>query len=407
MLVPLSYNLRSLFVRRSATMLTILGIGATVAIVSGILALQQGFATMFTGGGRDDVAVFLRPGATNEGDSQFSRDRGLELIKSVPEIAVGPNGPIASMEAYLAVLLPPVRGGVTNVPLRGVQPMTFELRRDELRITQGRNFTPGSDELIVGERLVDRIQGVAIDDVVMLNKTPFRVVGVFAYEGQFGGELWGDVDRVVTAMGRYGPNRVVAQLQPGIDIGAPDPAAVMFSDDPPEPKEGSLAARLVNHPVVPAKVYSEKQFLASQTVMLTGMLGGLSFVLGLIMGLAAIFTATNTMLSAIASRTHEIGVLLAIGYRPFPIFLSFMFEALLLGLLGGVAGCLMALPFNGLKAGTMNFQTFTEMAFAFRVTPTVLVTAVVFSLLLGLIGGAWPAWRAARLRPTEAIRGRG
>lgn len=407
MLVPLSYNLRSLFVRRSATMLTILGIGATVAIVSGILALQQGFATMFTGGGRDDVAVFLRPGATNEGDSQFSRDRGLELIKSVPEIAVGPNGPIASMEAYLAVLLPPVRGGVTNVPLRGVQPMTFELRRDELRITQGRNFTPGSDELIVGERLVDRIQGVAIDDVVMLNKTPFRVVGIFAYEGQFGGELWGDVDRVVTAMGRYGPNRVVAQLQPGIDIGAPDPAAVMFSDDPPEPKEGSLAARLVNHPVVPAKVYSEKQFLASQTVMLTGMLGGLSFVLGLIMGLAAIFTATNTMLSAIASRTHEIGVLLAIGYRPFPIFLSFMFEALLLGLLGGVAGCLMALPFNGLKAGTMNFQTFTEMAFAFRVTPTVLVTAVVFSLLLGLIGGAWPAWRAARLRPTEAIRGRG
>lgn len=407
MLVPLSYNLRSLFVRRSATMLTILGIGATVAIVSGILALQQGFATMFTGGGRDDVAVFLRPGATNEGDSQFSRDRGLELIKSVPEIAVGPNGPIASMEAYLAVLLPPVRGGVTNVPLRGVQPMTFELRQGELSIKEGRNFTPGSDELIVGERLVDRIQGVAIDDVVMLNKTPFRVVGIFAYDGQFGGELWGDVDRVVTAMGRYGPNRVVAQLQPGIDIGAPDPAAVMFSDDPPEPKEGSLAARLVNHPVVPAKVYSEKQFLASQTVMLTGMLGGLSFVLGLIMGLAAIFTATNTMLSAIASRTHEIGVLLAIGYRPLPIFLSFMFEALLLGLLGGLAGCLMALPFNGLKAGTMNFQTFTEMAFAFRVTPTVLVTAVVFSLLLGLLGGAWPAWRAARLRPTEAIRGRG
>lgn len=407
MLVPLSYNLRSLFVRRSATLLTILGIGATVAIVSGILALQQGFSTMFAGKGREDVAVFLRPGATNEGDSQFSRERGLELIKTVPEIESGPNGPIASMEAYLAVLLPPIRGGVTNVPLRGVQPMTFELRRGELTVTQGRNFQPGSDELIVGSRLIDRIQGVALDDVVMLNKTPFRVVGVFEHEGQFGGELWGDVDRVVTAMGRYGPNRVVAQLKPGVELGAPDPKEVMFSDDPPEPKEGSLAARLVNHPVVPAKVYTEKQFLASQTVMLTGMLGGLSVVLGLIMGLAAIFTATNTMLSAIASRTHEIGVLLAIGYRPFPIFLSFMFEAILLGVLGGVAGCLMALPFNGLKAGTMNFQTFTEMAFAFSVTPTVLVTAVVFSLLLGLIGGAWPAWRAARLRPTEAIRGRG
>src|SRR5690349_21939655 len=141
MLVPITYNVRSLFVRKSATLLTVLGVGATVAIVSGILALQQGFSSMFTAGGRDDVAVFLRPGATNEGDSQFSRDRGLELIKSIPEIETNERGPIAAMEAYLAVLLPPVRGGVTNVPLRGVQPMTFELRKNELAVVEGRNFT--------------------------------------------------------------------------------------------------------------------------------------------------------------------------------------------------------------------------------------------------------------------------
>jgi putative ABC transport system permease protein len=406
MLVPISYNLRSLFVRKSATLLTILGIGATVAIVSGILALQQGFSTMFTAGGRDDVAVFLRPGATNEGDSQFSRDRGLQLIKTTPEIAVNESGPIASMEAYLAVLLAPDRGGVTNVPLRGVQPMTFELRRDELKIIEGRNFTPGSDELIVGKRLVGRIANCSLGDTIVLNKTPFKVVGVFDHPGQFAGEIWGDLDRLMSSMGRYGPNRVVAQLKPGTEIGAPNPTAVMFSDDPPEPVAGSMADRLLHDPVVPAKVYSEKQFLASQTVMLTGILGGLSFILGLIMGLAAIFTATNTMLSAISARTHEIGILLAMGFRPFPIFLSFLFEALVLGLIGGIAGCLMALPFNGLKAGTMNFQTFTEMAFAFRVTPLVLIVAVIFSLVLGLAGGAWPAWRAARLKPTDAIRGR-
>jgi len=123
-----------------------------------------------------------------------------------------------------------------------------------------------------------------------------------------------------------------------------------------------------------------------------------------IMGLAAVFTATNTMLSAIAARTSEIGILLSLGYRPFPIFLSFMFEALVLGLLGGAAGCLMALPFNGIKAGTMNFQTFTEMAFAFRVTPLVLAVAVSFSLVLGLLGGAWPAFQACRMKPTEALR---
>jgi putative ABC transport system permease protein len=404
MLVPLSYNLRSLFVRKSSTLLTVLGIGATVAIVSGVLALQQGFRRMFTTGGRADVAVFLRPGANSEGDSQFSRDRGLKLIKSVPEIEVGPRGPIASMEAYLAVLLAPVRGGVTNVPLRGVQPMTFEIRKDELALVAGRNFQPGSDELIVGERLVGRIQGCGLDEVIVLNKTPFRVVGVFRHPGQFGGEIWGDLDRLLAAMGRYGPNRVIAQLKAGTEIGAPNPVEVMFSDDPPAPQPGTLAARLLEDTEVPAKVYSEEQFLASQTVMLSFMLVGLSLGLGLIMGLAAVFTATNTMLSALAARTHEIGILLAIGYRPVPIFLSFLFEALVLGVLGGLAGCLMALPFNGVRAGTMNFQTFTEMAFSFRVTWIVLGIAIAFALMLGLLGGAWPAWRAARLKPTLALR---
>jgi putative ABC transport system permease protein len=403
-LVPFRYSLRSLFVRRSATLLTMLGIGATVAIVAGIGALQQGFHYMFTSGGREDVGVFLRPGASNEGDSQFSYDRGLRLIKSMPEIESGTQGPLAAMEAYLALLLAPVRGGVTNVPLRGVQPMTFEIRKQELKIVAGRNFVPGHDELIVGSRLVGRIANCEIGDVLTLNKTPFTVVGVFEHTGQFGGEIWGDLDRLLTAMGRYGPNRVVAQLKAGTKLGAPDPALVMFSDNPPQPEEGSIAARLLADTDVPAKVYTEKQFLESQTVFLSWILVNLSKVLGLIMGTAAVFTATNTMLSAVAGRTREIGILLALGFRPFPIFLSFLFESLVLGLLGGLVGCLLTLPFNGIKAGTMNFQTFTEMAFAFRVTPQVLGTAVLFSLVLGLIGGTWPAWRAARMSPTQAMR---
>jgi putative ABC transport system permease protein len=404
MLVPFSYSLRSLFVRRSATLLTMLGIGATVAIISGILALQQGFHFMFTNGGRDDVAVFLRPGATNEGDSQFSYDRGLKLIKSMPEIEDGADGPLAAMEAYLAVLLAPVRGGLTNVPLRGVQPRTFAIRQAELRIVEGRNFVPGHDELVVGSRLVDRIENCHIGDVITLNKTPFTVVGVLEHPGQFGGEIWGDLDRLLTAMGRYGPNRVIAKLKPGTQLGAPDPISVMFSDEPPQPEPGSIAARLLEDTEVPAKVYTEKQFLASQTVMFSFMLGGLGFALALIMGTAAVFTATNTMLSAVAGRTHEIGILLALGFRPVPIFLSFLFESLVLGLLGGLVGCLLTLPFNGIRAGTMNFQTFTEMAFAFKVTPAVLFVAVFFSLGLGLVGGAWPAWRAARMSPTLAMR---
>ena len=495
MFIPLSYNLRSLFVRRSASFLTVLGIGATVAIVSGVIALQQGFKTMFVSGGREDVAIFLRPGASNEGDSQFSRERGLTLMKRVPEIAQGPSGPIAGMEAYLAVLLPRVGGDPTvdqtNVPMRGVQPMTFEIRREELRVIEGSNFTPGSDELIVGSRLVGRIENCNLGDVLTLNKTPFRVVGVFEHPGQFGGEIWGDLDRLMAAMGRYGPNRVIAKMVPDVEVGAANPVAAFQNEEPEvsaekivssatipwygrlpfiskqakwktrreearatinrllegrtdwrelidtprdelatelalgaksstvaeqiqasliearkvlDPKPGSLAERLLKDPEVPAKVFSEKQYLESQTAFLSFTLIVLGAVLGLIMGIAAVFTATNTMLSAIAARTHEIGVLLAMGYRPVPIFLSFMFEALLLGLIGGLIGCVLALPFNGVRAGTTNFQTFTEMAFAFRVTPVVLVTAIVFSLILGMLGGAWPAWRAARMRPTDALR---
>ena len=387
MLVPISYNVRSLFVRRSGTLLTVLGIGATVAVVSGVLALQQGFQSMYTHGGREDLAVFLRPGATNEGDSIFTRDRGLKLIKSLTEIRADEEHaqPVASMECYLAVRRFKLDGGETNVPIRGVQPMTFEIRERELKIIEGRNFQPGSDEVIVGRKLTGRIRGCQVGEVVQLNTTPFKVVGVFETDSSFDSEIWGDLDRMLQALDRYGPNRVIAELAPGVDIKA-------------------LAARMKDHKEVPAKLLDERTYLASQTEMLSRVLVYLSGFLGAIMGIAAVFTATNTMLSALAARTHEIGILLSTGFRPVPIFLSFMFESLLLGLLGGIAGCLMTLPVNGIQTGTTNFQTFTEVAFAFRVTPTVLATAVLFSLGLGLVSGAIPAWRAARLTPTEALR---
>jgi putative ABC transport system permease protein len=396
MLVPLTYNLRSLWVRRAATLLTICGIGATVAIVSGVLALQQGFETMFTSGGRDDLVVFLRPGATGETDSIFRRDLGLRLVNTLPEIEVADGSPQASMECYLAILHDKVSGGKTNVPLRGVQPATFALRGDEIRIVEGRNFAAGSDEVIVGKSLVGRIQNCHVDDVIVLNTTPFRVVGVFEHDGAFASEIWGDLERFLPTLGRYGPNRVIARVKPGTLIGNVDAEG--------GPEAGSLAARLEDDKEVPAKVMSERQFLESQTQAMSMVLLYLAKFLGVIMGAAAILTATNTMLSAVAARTHEIGILLAMGYRPVPIFLSFQLEALALGLLGGAVGCLFSLPFNGIETGTMNFQTFTEFAFAFRVTPKVLVAAVLFALVLGMLGGAWPAWRAARMKPTTALR---
>lgn len=387
MLVPLSYNLRSLFVRRASTALTVLGIGATVAVLAGILALQQGFQTMFEDSGREDVGVFLRPGSQSEGESFFTRDRALQVVKTVPEIAVDENGqPLASAECYLAVRRFKVTGGETNVPIRGVQPPTFKIF-SELRITDGRNFLPGSDEVIVGRRLAGRIQNCNVGDVIQLNTTPFRVVGVFELEGPYGSEIWGDLDRMLAALDRPGPQRVVAKMREDADL-------------------TGLAERLESDKEVPARFQTERAHLAAQTTMLSSVLLGLGGLLGVIMGIAAVFTATNTMLAALSARTHEIGILLSVGFRPFPIFLSFLFESVLIGLLGGAVGCLMALPLNGMETGTTNFATFTEVAFAFRITPTVLVTAAIFSLLLGLFGGAWPAWRAARMSPTEALRRR-
>lgn len=385
MLLPFTYNLRSLWVRRSATFLTVLGLGATVAIVAAVLALQQGFRTMFTAGGRDDLAVFLRPGATGEGDSIFRRDLGQRLVKTLPEIVVDEHGPRAAMECYLAVLTKRMDGGETNVPLRGVQPETFRLHGDTLRIVEGRNFTPGSDEVILGRSLAGRIQNSAVGDVLQLNTTPFRVVGIFEFDGAFASEIWGDLERFMPTLGRYGPNRVLAQLQPGTDI-------------------ATLSARLETDKEVPAKVMTERQYLESQTKVFGNVLLGLGIFLGLIMGTGAIFAAANTMLASVASRTSEIGILLSLGYRPVPIFLAFQLEALLVGLFGGLLGCVLALPINGIETGAMNWQTFTEFAFAFRVTPSVMVAAVGFSLVLGLVGGALPAWRAARMKPTEALR---
>ncbi len=382
----LRYHLRSLFVRRSSTILTVIGIAATVATLAGVMALNQGFRGIYTESGRKDVAVLLRLGASSEGFSGFSRETAQDLIKSSPEIALDADQqPLASMECYLAVRRKKLDGGETNVPLRGVQPATFAIRKDELRVLEGRLPTPGSDEVLVGAKLPARIRDCSLNDVIVLNVTPFRVVGVFETDGPFDSEIWGDFERMLAALGRSEPNRVIAQLE--------DPGAI-----------DAMAARLEIDQRNPAKVWTEAAYLESQTAAVGTALLSLGVLLGVIMGLAAIFTATGTMLSAISARTSEIGILLSNGYRPLQIFLSFLGEALVLGLIGGLVGCLAVLPINGIQTGTTNWASFTEVAFAFRVTPSVLVIAVVFSVLLGLLGGAWPALAAARMRPAEALR---
>jgi len=385
-LLPFQYNVRSLFVRKSTALLTVFSTGATVAVLAGVLALQQGFATMFVERGRTDLAVFLRPGAGSEGESAFPRDRAEILIKGTPEIAQDASGkPLAAAEVYLAIRRFKMDGGETNVPIRGVQPMTFEIHGDDVKIVEGDKLTPGRDEVIVGQGLVDRIRNCRVGADLVINTTPFRVVGVFESKGGYRSEIWGDADRMLEALQRRSFSRIIAVLR--------DPAQL------PE-----LTARLATDKQVPAKVMDERTYLKSQTGGLSALFFGLGKFLAVIMGTAAVFTGTNAMLSALAARVHEIGILLSMGFRPFAIFVAFELEAILIGLLGGIVGCVLVLPLNFFQTGTTNFNTFSEVVFSFRTTPMVMVTAVVFSMFLGLLGGAIPAWRASRLRPTEALR---
>lgn len=385
-LVPLRYNLRSLFVRSSSTLLTICAIGATVAVLAGMLSLQQGFTTLFEERGRTDVAVFLRKGATSEGESGLTHEQCQILTKEVPEVLHnGADQPQASAELLLAVRLRKFDGGETNVAIRGVEPMSFEVQGDDIRIRDGgTRFRPGSDELIVGEGLIGRIADCNVGDLLRINTVTFRIVGVFEGKGGYRSEIWGDLDRLSQALQRPVHSRVIAKVSPETDLAAIEKR---FADD----------LRLQ------PKVESERQYLASQTGRLSATFSILGLFLAIIMGVGAIFTGTNSMLSAIGARTHEIGILKAVGYRPTAIFVAFLFEAVLLGLLGGIVGCLLVLPFQGAETGTMN-QTFSEVTFAFRTTPFVMAVAIGFAALLGLVGGMFPALRAARMTPTQALR---
>lgn len=384
-LVPFRYNLRSLWVRRSSTLLTMCAIGATVAVLAGMLSLQQGFATMFAESGRDDLAIFLRKGATSEGESGMTREQTELIKKETREISLAADGkPLAAAEMYLAVRRRKVTGGETNVAMRGVEPMTFQVHGDALQINAGRIPIPGSDELIIGQDLVERIADCKIGDTLVINVTPFKIVGTFRGKGGYQSEIWGDLDRLGEALQRPVRSRVIAKIAPNTDLAA-------------------IEERYSEDKRVQPKVQTERSYLQSQTQVLSITFTVLGIFLSAIMGLAAVFTGTNAMLSLVSSRTHEIGILLSLGFRPFAVFLAFQMEALLLGTLGGILGCLMVLPFQGAQTGTMN-QTFSEVVFAFRTTPSVMLIAILFASLLGLFGGALPAVRAARLRPTEALR---
>jgi len=386
-MMPLRYPVRSLLVRWRASLLSALGIAMTIAVLCGVFALRSGFESVGADTGAKDVAVYLRAGATSEGESGISRDR-VNLYKTRPEVALDDKGqPLAAGECYLALFLhkADAEGGLVNVPIRGVEAASFVIQGEHLRLVEGRRFAFGADEVIVGRPVSGRIRDCHLGDTLLVNVTPFQVVGIFEHDGAYRSEIWGDVDRITAALERPVRQRVIAKMKPGTNVAA-------------------VAKAMENDKRAPSKVLTERAYFVAQTSVLGDVLEILGSLLASILGIAAVLGAANTMLAAVGTRTHEVGVLRSLGFGSFAILLSFLFEAGLIGLVGGVIGCGIVLPLDGMETGTMNWNTFTESAFAFRVDGPLLLTAVAIAVALGLVGGFIPAWNAARMKPVEAMR---
>ena len=383
--VPLSYNWRSLWQRKAATLSTALAIAVVVAIFVVVLSLSQGISRAFITSGRADQALVLRPNSRVELNSTVERDQA-RIIKVDPRVAHDEVGPLASAECYVIIMLDRADGsGSANVALRGLEPAGIRMR-SQVKLVQGRWFNPGLPELVVPAKMAARFSGIQPGQTLKFNGRRWTVVGTFEAQGSaFESEIWTDVDQLMQSRKRDAYSSMLVRLA------SPERVAG-FTQAVDADKRLKLEAK------------SEVDYYADQTEAGKPIqyLGNLITV---ILTLGAIFAAMNTMYSTVAGRTAEIGTLRALGFRRVEILASFQWEALMLCGLGGVAGAFLALAFNGIQTSTVNFQTFSDVSFAFNVTPGLMAQGVAFSILMGLAGGFFPAWRASRIPVTEAMKG--
>ena len=386
MAIPLSYNLRNIVQRPVATLTTALGVAFTVAILIGALALASGFQAALLETGSDDNLLVLRKGADSEMSSGIGRDAA-NIIRAHPEVAVGTDGrPFASAEVVVVINQPRLgQPGTSNMTVRGVDPQALAFR-SKVRITSGRMFAPGAAEIVVGRRIARRFAGCGIGDHLRFGQRDFTVVGHFGAGGSsFESEIWGD-------------NEVLMPVFRG-DVFQ----SVTFRMRDPR-RFAALKQELESDPRLGVDVHREREFYRDQSALLAGVMRFAGVFIVVIMAVGAVFGAMNTMYAAVGTRTREIATLLILGFSPLSVMGSFLVESVLLALLGGALGCLIALPINGIVTSTTNFTSFSEVAFAFRVTPRALGVGLLFAAAMGVAGGFLPALRAARRPLAQSVR---
>jgi putative ABC transport system permease protein len=381
-------NLRSIRARLGSSSVAVIGIAGVVLVFVAVLSIAEGVAATMKASGDPDTVMILRAGSDTEMTSGLAGD-AVRVIQDAPGVARDNSGtPLTSPELFVVVDHPLKRSGsAANVPLRGVTPEAFKVH-DRLRIVEGRNFEFGKNEVIAGRAAQRQFVGLDVGTMLKWGQNTWTLVGIFDDGGSVAeSEIWCDVKVLQPAYRRGNSYQSVY-------------AKLASSDSFQQLKDS-----LTSNPQLTVSAMRAPEYYASQTETLQTIIKTIGGIIAILMGIGAIFGAVITMYTAVASRTREIATLRALGFGGIPVVVSVIVEASCLALLGGLIGGLIAyLAFNGYETATMNFQSFSQMAFRFAVTPQLLGTALFYALLMGILGGLLPAIRAARLPVVTALR---
>jgi len=385
--IPLLYNVRSVLQRRTSTALTALGIGLVVAVFIGMLALANGFRVALSRTGSSGNVLVLRRGADSELSSGLPRSFA-SIIAASPHIATGSDGrPAVSPEVYVVIPLPRPwdTSSVANVVARGVSDQAWTVRAN-VQVVEGHRPESGRAEICVGKKIAGRFANTYVGQTLRFAGRDWTVACHFSAGGSaFESEIWGENEQFMPVFRGEVFQSVTFRLR--------DPAAF---------EEAKRA--LENDKQLTVDAHRESDFYSQQSALLNRILRILAFLITSIMAVGAVFGAVNTMYAAVASRGPEIAVLLTLGFRPRSVLASFLLESVIIAAVGGVVGCLLALPINGIVTSTTNWASFSEIAFSFRVTPVLLLSGMTFAVVMGVIGGFFPARRAAKLPVIQALR---
>ncbi|HET6933173.1 MAG TPA: ABC transporter permease [Candidatus Acidoferrum sp.] len=379
--VPVSYNFRSIRERWTSTIVAVLGIAGTVGVFVAMLSLARGFKATLVASGSPTNALVMRAGSSSEMMGGITLD-SVRVVQDAPGVARGADGPLVTQEVVGVAPFPLVSTGTdANVQVRGVSPNVLTIR-PFAKIVEGRMLRPGLSEMVVGKNASKSYAGLTVGNTLKFGGGQWKVVGVFDAGGSsFDSEVWCDAHILAQVLKR--PDNIFQSAT--VHLTSPD-AFPAFKD------------ALLADPRLNVDVWREIDYYAKQSTNMTRLITVLGGFVAAIMAIGAIFGALNTMYSAVSERGREIATMRALGFTSWNVILSFLFEALLISFVAGLLGCLAVLPLNGLTTNAMNFQTFSNLAFAFKITFDLLLMGILFALVMGVLGGLLPAIRAS-IRP--------